>query len=129
MLSRDALKTANDSVIETVIVSEWDNTEFFIRRLGGTERSQFEESLLEEKIIRDSKGRKKTIRKVELSKAKAKLVVLCCVISPVDETLYFQSDDWKWLSDKSASALEKLYTVAQRLAGMSSEDMEEISGN
>jgi hypothetical protein len=100
---------------ETVPVPEWGGS-VIIQGLSGTARDAFEGTLVK------SRG-----RKVEqnLDNFRAKLLVQ----SIVDEkgSLLFGEKDIRTLGQKSAAALERVYSVAMRLSRLTPEDVEELT--
>lgn len=108
-LTSDQILNADDLVREKVVVPEWGLTAW-IQTLTGTERDRFEAGML----IDRKAG------KLNLQNLRARLVVLCLV----DENgkTIFQASDAEALGKKSASALQRLFNVAQRLSGFSETD-------
>jgi len=120
-LTRDEILAANDLVTEEVAVPEWGGS-VNVRTLTAHERDVFEESLLTTK----GKGRNQT-REVKLADARAKL----CAVTMLDGegVQIFNKTDVVELGKKSAGALNRVYDVAARLSGLSSEDMDDLVGN
>lgn len=117
ILTKDQILGANDKRTECVKVPEWktgDNDTVIIRTLSGTERDQFEDS-----IMRGDKRDFKGIR--------AKLVAL----SVVDENgkRLFTFEEAEVLGNKSARALDRVFAAAQKLSGFTQKDMEELTEN
>lgn len=106
-----------DTIFEDVSVPEWGGV-VRVRALNGTERDRFEESLF------TGKGRK---RKMTMANARARLVALS-VIDQAGDSL-FTEQDIAALGRKSAVALDRVFSVASRLAGITDRDMEEITEN
>ena len=100
-----------------VIVEEWKGT-VRARALTGAERDAFEASIVE--------GKGKNV-KTNLKNIRAKLVALA-VINENGERL-FNDHEAQVLGTKSASALDKVFEVAQRLSGLRDEDVEELAKN
>lgn len=117
LLDKETILKANDLPIEEVYVPEWGGT-VRVRTLTGRERDHFEAS------IAVPEGRR---MKYNLSNVRARLVAL----SIVDENgkLLFSEADVKVLSEKSGKALDRIYSVACRLNGMSDRDMEDLLKN
>lgn len=113
-LTREQILSVDDRREEHVHVPEWGGT-VIVRGLSGTQRDKYEGSLL------DSKNR------VRVLDARGKLAQM----SIVDQSgqLLFGEEDIKALSRKSAKALSRVVDVAQRLSGLSDEDLEELEGN
>ena len=117
LLTRDAILQAQDLPTERVSVPEWSG-ECLVRALTGAERDAFEQSIVEQ--------RGKSTR-MNLSNLRAKLVAL----TVVDEegNRIFSDSDAKLLGKKSALALNRVFEVAQKLSGLTSEDVEELTKN
>ena len=116
-LTRDDILNANDLQREPVPVPEWGGT-VLVRALSGTERDAFEAGIVH------PNGRRMTYT---LDKLRARLVAL----SIVDEAgvRLFSDKDVVVLGRKSAAALDRVYNVAQRLSGLSAEDVDELVKN
>lgn len=117
VLTREAILGVDDLQVEVVEVPEWGGS-VRVRGLTGAERDAFEASII------DQRGKKS---RVILRNIRAKLVVLS-VVDGENESL-FNEGDVKALGSKSASALQRVFNVAQRLSGISDEDVEELAGN
>jgi len=117
VLNREAILAAKDLPRELVEVPEWGGA-VYVRALTGAERDQFEASIVEQRG-RDVRMNMRNIR--------AKLVALTVVDE--DGQRIFTDDDVAALGGKSAAALDRLFAVAQRLSGLSKEDVEELAKN
>ena len=117
LLSRDAILEAKDLQHEDVYVEEWGGA-VRVRSLTGTERDAFEASVVEQR----GKNTKMNLRNI-----RAKLVALTVVDD--EGNRLFSDADAKLLGQKSASALDKIFEVAQRLSGLRDEDVEELAKN
>lgn len=117
LLTRDQIKAVQDAIFEEVEVPEWGGS-VRVKALTGAERDAFESSLAQQK------GKK--IR-MNMQNVRARLARLTCV----DENgkPIFQPSDEQWLGEKSAAALDRVFGVAMRLAGMRDEDIEELTEN
>lgn len=113
-LSRDAILSANDTPTETVEVPEWGGS-VRVQAMSGTDRDKFEASMV-------GKG-----NKPNLENFRAKLAAACIVDE--DGTRMFAERDITALGRKSAAALDRVATAAQRISGLSQEDVEELAGN
>lgn len=111
-LSKQSILNANDLQTEDVEVPAWGGT-VRVRSLTGKQRDAFEASLV------SGEGKK---RKPDLVNVRAKLVGLCLV----DEqgARLFSESEILALGAKSASALDSVFTVCQRLNGLSPEEGE-----
>lgn len=117
MLTRDQILTAQDIQTEEVHVPEWGGT-VLVRALDGEERDSLEASMIQ------GKGKN---AQVNLKNLRAKLVAR----SIVDESgkRLFEDGDIPALAKKSAAALNRVYEVAQRLSGITPEDVDELTKN
>jgi len=114
MLNRESILQTNDLPSELVSVPEWGG-EVYVRTLTGTERDAFEQAL---------SGKK---NKPNLDNVRARFAVL--TICDENGKRLFSDGDVKALGEKSASALDRVFEVASRLNGFSSEDAEELAKN
>jgi hypothetical protein len=119
ILSRQQILDADDRKRERVSVPEWGG-EVIIRSLSGTDRDQFEESIL----VKVNNGKK---RDITLRNIRSKLLVLCIVDE--QDTPIFSIEDIQRLGMKSAAALTRCFEVAQRLSGIGDQDLEELAKN
>ena len=116
-LTKERILAVDDIVTEDVDVPEWGGT-VRVRGLSGVERDAFEASMIERR------GKKV---ETNLTNLRAKLVAA----SVVDEkgSRLFSDADVKALGAKSAAGLDRVYDVAQRLSGISDDDVDELAGN
>lgn len=126
---RDFVISHDDRVYESVVVPEWDGRTVWLRSPDSAARDAFEAGLIVERKKRKANGKMKTERKAELDNIRAKLVVLCVCEDKGNPTLVFKPDDAAMLGAKNAAAVDRIYEVAQRLAGISEEDIDELAGN
>lgn len=115
ILGTEEILNASDITTEEVEVPEWGGS-VLVRALTALERDRFEASVIQ--------GSGKNA-KVKLENARAKLASLT-VVDENGNRLFGPNDVTK-LSQKSASALNKIFNVAARLSGITEEDMEEIT--
>lgn len=117
LLTRDQILSAADLKRETLDVPEWGG-EVIVRSLTGAERDAFEDSVV--------KQRGKT-RELNLRNARARLVSL----SLIDESgsRLFSDGDVEALGRKSAAALDRVFAAAQRLSGLTENDIDELAKN
>ena len=117
LLTKDAILAANDLVTEDVEVPEWGGT-VRVRAISGAERDAFEQAIV------TRKGKNVT---TNLANIRAKMVALCVV----DENgqRIFGDKDVLLLGTKSAAALDRVFTVAQQLAGLTDKDVDELAEN
>ncbi len=117
LLTRDAILQAQDLPAEQVPVPEWGG-EVLVRGLTGAERDNFEQSIAEQKG--------KNV-KMNLQNVRAKLVALTVVDE--DGNRLFSDKDAEVLGRKSAVALNRVFEVAQKLSGLTPEDVDELAKN
>lgn len=116
-LTRDQVLSASDLQKERVEVPEWKGF-VWVRGLTALERDRYDESLLKR-----VKGR--TV--VDAAGARARLVALT-VTNEAGEQL-FTDRDVDALNAKSAAPIDRLFTVAQRLSGVTEEMIEDLVKN
>lgn len=119
---RERIQHADDIPVEPVEVPEWepfiDGEQLYVQGLTAEGRDSYEASCLA------GEGRE---RDVDLSNIRAKLVVRCVVDEDGDRV--FSNEDAGWVGEKSGRAIDRIFGVAQRLSGLSDEDVEELAGN
>ena len=113
MLSRDAILECDDLPREAILVPEWGG-EVWVRTLTGTERDAFEQSV----IVGTDKN---------LANIRARFAVL--TVCDDEGRRLFDDSDAAALGAKSAAALDRVFAVAQRLNGFSSDDVDDLAGN
>jgi hypothetical protein len=116
-LTRDDIISGQDSGLTTeeVEVPEWGGY-VVVKALTGHDRDAFEAAM-----VRNG-GTKK--QRLDIIDTRASLVQKTCV--EPDGTLTFTPVDIAMLTKKSAAALQRVFLVAQRLSGLSDDDIEEI---
>lgn len=117
MLSKKDILLAKDIKTEKVSVPEWGG-DVLVRGLTGAERDEFEGSIVQ------IEGKKQTM---DMGNIRARL----CAMSMVDEqgVRIFDEEDVDELGKKSASALQRIFEVTQRLSGLTTEDVENLAKN
>src|SRR5690349_15146048 len=115
MLSKDQILSATDLPLEEVPVPEWGGS-VFVKTMSGTERDAFEEGIVE--------ARKSG---TELVNIRARLAVY--VVCDKTGARLFTDDDAEALGKKSGKALDRIFSVAQRLSGIGDSDVAELEGN
>lgn len=116
-LTREKILAAQDVRFEEVPVPEWGGV-VRVKGLTGKERDALEFSMIQ------GKGKKAS---VNLANLRAKLVSQACVDEAGNRI--FSDDDVAALGNKSAAALQRIFDVAQRLSGLSDDDVEELTKN
>lgn len=124
-LTKEQIRDADDLPREKVIVSEWmpehdpnDPPYVWVRTLSGQERDQFEAECFQQN------GRS---RRFNLENIRARLAILSVVNE--DGSPKFTRADLTWLCKKSARPLDRIFAAAQKLNGMTDEDIDELAKN
>jgi hypothetical protein len=115
-LTRESIRSSKDSVLEEVAVPEWGGN-LWVKSLNGAQRDAFEGSL----VKTSGKGK----RSMTYADIRAKLVAKTACDK--DGNLLFTDQDVSWLTLKSASALQRVFEVAQRLSGITEADVSEMA--
>jgi len=113
VMDRDSILGSDDLKTEVIDVPEW-NGKVRVRSLTGSERDAYESSITR---------RHGTDVELNLVNARAKLVVLTVVDD--DGVRIFGDDDVMELGKKNATAVNRVFEVAQRLSGLTEEDVKE----
>lgn len=116
-LTKEQILKADDLKQEEVDVPEWGG-KVLVRALNGKERDEFEKTVFFEK------GK---VEKENWTNLRARLVALT-VVDEKKKRL-FTLNDIEALGSKSASALDRLFTVSMKLSGLSKEDAEKMTKN
>jgi hypothetical protein len=114
MLKPEQILKAKDMKTELVHVPEWGG-DVLVSVISGTKKDEYEMSLV------DNKG------KVNPKNIRAKLLVASCVNE--DGSPLFTRDHIVALGAKSAAAIDRVFSVAQRLNAVNEEDVEELAKN
>lgn len=116
-LNKEQILSAQDILYEDVAVPEWGGT-VRVKTLNGAERDSLEQSMI------DKKGKDSSMN---MANFRAKL----CSKTIVDEAgkRLFTDLDILDLGKKSGAALQRVFNVASRLSGFSSNDIEELTKN
>lgn len=117
-LSADDILALDDRPFEDVHVPEW-GTYVRIQGMTGAARDAWETSVYEHKEKTGS---------VIPPNMRAGLVARCAVNAETGEPL-FTSKQITALGNKSGKALDRLFEVAQRINGITEEDIEELEKN
>jgi hypothetical protein len=116
---REEILAIDDRQYEDVYVPEWDKT-LRVRGLTGAERDSWEGSLLRQ----DGSRRPR----MDYSNLRARLIVKSVIDKETGERI-FTDGDVGMLGGRSASALQRIFEVCQRLSRLTDEDVEELTGN
>jgi hypothetical protein len=115
VLSRAAILESMDLASERVNVPEWGGV-VIVRCLTGQERDAYESEIVGSRVGGD--------RELNLTNIRAKLVAR----TVVDESgsRLFTDGDIVALGKKNASVLDRIFSVAQRLSGLSQSDVDSL---
>jgi hypothetical protein len=119
LLTREQILKSKDRSYKDVKCPEWGGS-VRVQSLSGAERDQFEESILGQK-------QKDGSREVVTKNLRAKLVAMSAVDK--DGNLLFSPDDVLVLGEKNAAPLDRLFSAAQKLSGISKDDVEDMVKN
>jgi hypothetical protein len=117
MLTRDAIFAAQDRAFEDVDVPEWGGM-VRIAVITGTDRDAYEASMYE------MKG-----KEIKLNRDDMRAKLLARAIVDEDLKRIFTDADIRELGKKSSKVIDRLFTVAQRLNGMTDESVKELEKN
>lgn len=118
-LTADEILSAEDLKPEAVDVPEWGGT-VLVQGMSGTARDAFEAAMMMDNMSGVSKDK-------ALENYRARLAAACMVGE--DGKRLFQGTAVRRLGEKSAQALTRVVEVASRLSGLTSDDVEELTGN
>jgi len=119
-LTKVQILSAQDIKKEKVNIPEWGG-DIWVKSLTGKERDAFEKSIMEFSAEAGVKP------KVIYENMRAKL----CVLTVCDDNglLIFTEDDVEALGKKSAKPLSVIFDLAQKLSGLTEEDVKGLSKN
>jgi hypothetical protein len=124
ILSREEIFATDDLKMELVPVPEWGGS-VYVLGLMGDERDAWEGSLVVK--TKRLKGHKRGGSKVVTKGIRAKLAAI--TVTDAEKNLLFSPSDIEALGRKSAAALDRIFEVAQRLSGLSDDDIEDLAKN
>ena len=117
ILNKTEILNVNDIVVKEVQIPEWgEDATVYVKGMTGAERDKFESSLV---VLR---GKSQTLN---MANIRAKLASL--TICDENGKRLFSEQDVQVLSQKSASALQRVFVVAQKLSRIGDEDIEELA--
>jgi hypothetical protein len=108
--------SARDIKSERLVVPEWDNVEFEIRGMNGTERGRFLAA------NSDNDGKVADPAKTQVT------LIIATTFDPTTGQRVFEEADRDMLLTKSAEALDKVGRVAARLSGLAVDAAKNDSG-
>ena len=112
-LTKDDIFKADDLPTKDMDIPEWGGT-LTIRTLTGAERDEFENAFVNQD-------------KINIRGLKARLIQL--TVQNGDGQPMFTKADLQKLNSKSASVIDRIFEVSQRLSGLTKEDAEELVEN
>jgi len=115
ILTREDILQAEDILKELVDAHEWGG-DVWVQGITGKERGKFEASVIL------NPGAKQKLNMVDMR-------ATLCSLAIVDEDgkKLFTPVDVKALNEKSAAPLDRIFTVAQRLSGLTEDDVKELA--
>ena len=121
LLTKKQILEADDLSRERVPVPEWGG-DVFVKSLTGSERDTFEGAVA--RVNRSGKNRQVTYN---VENIRARL----CALTIVDDkgVRMFTDAEIGALGKKSAAALNRVFEVAQRLSGLTDDDIEALEKN
>jgi len=117
ILGRDEILDSEDLAIETVPVPEWGGA-VIVRALTGTERDAYESEIFS---LRGSGGG------VEYNLQNIRAKLSARTIVDTDGKRLFTDADIVKLGLKSAAALDRVFSAAQRLSRLTAQDVKELT--
>jgi len=112
ILNRDDILSADDAKTQCVAVPEWGG-DVLVGNITGKQRDEFEAAMASGKN--------------SMTNIRAKMVALA--VRNKDGSQMFTAKDVGVLGDKSAAALDRVFTAALRINAFTNEDVEELQGN
>ncbi len=114
-LTKERIKSAKDVVYKEVNVIEWDG-KVYIKSLSAVEREELRKEVGEDP-------------EKEMDLIKLQMKMLSLTIVGENKERLFTKEDIEWLQNKSATVLERLFLIAQKMSGLGVEVTEEITKN
>ncbi len=115
LLTKQEILNIQDIEIEQVDVIEWGG-HVFVKGMSGLERDTFEASIVQQRG-KDAK--------VNMVNIRAKLAAQ--TICDEEGVRMFTEKDVHALGKKSANALQRVFDVAQKLSGITGDDVDELA--
>lgn len=118
ILTREAILKAKDLKVETVQVPEWGG-DVIVSTMTGTARDRMEASIWNER---------RSDTDTNIRNIRAKLVA-ATVVDGDGKLLFGKDGDVVKLGEKSSKALDRIFSVAQKLNGIGDRDVREMEKN
>lgn len=122
LLNFDDILAKQDKDFEDVEIPEWGGT-VRIAAMSGTDRDRWELSMMQA----DDKS-ERGFRVNFDAYSRVRLVALCLVDDNF-ERVFVTDEQVKALGQKSGAVMDRLYGIAQRVNGLSDEDIEDLEKN
>lgn len=116
-LNKEQILNVKDIKIEKINIPEWGG-DVYVKGMTGSERDKFEASIVE---MRGSQ------QKLNMVNVRAKLACYC-LCDEKGERLFTDAEMLE-LGKKSASALQRIFDVAQKLSAIGESDIESLVKN
>lgn len=122
LLNFDDILAKQDKEFEDVEIPEWGGT-VRIAAMSGTDRDRWELSMMQA----DDKSERGFKMNFD-AYSRVRLVALCLVDDDF-QRVFVTDEQVKALGQKSGAVMDRLYGVAQRVNGLSDEDIEDLEKN
>ena len=122
LLNFDDILAKQDKEFEDVEIPEWGGT-VRIAAMSGTDRDRWELSMMQA----DDKS-ERGFRMNFDAYSRVRLVALCLVDDNF-ERVFVTDEQVKALGQKSGAVMDRLYGIAQRVNGLSDDDIEDLEKN
>ena len=122
LLNFDDILARQDKEFEDVEIPEWGGT-VRIAAMSGTDRDRWELSMMQA----DDKS-ERGFRMNFDAYSRVRLVALCLVDDNF-ERVFVTDEQVKALGQKSGAVMDRLYGIAQRVNGLSDDDIEDLEKN
>ena len=118
ILTKDQILAAKDLKTKVETVEEWGG-DVILSTMTGTERDDFEFEIFRDKGLNEE---------VNLKNIRAKLLSKC-IKDEEGNRVFPAAKDIKALGNKSALVLDRLFSMAQKMNGMTKEDIDDMAKN
>lgn len=122
MLTREQILNAPDLKVEIINVPEWGG-EVGVKTITAAQKSELEESIT--KIKKGKKGQTEVDVETKMLKVRTVILTLC----DADKKCFFTMNDIDLVNQKSSSAIERVFDVANKLNNILGDQNEEAIKN
>lgn len=116
-LTRDEILAIEDLPIERVDVPEWKGA-VYMRTLSGKQRDEFTQLATD----------RRAAKRFDIRGLKVRLVSMA-LCGKDGKLLFAGNDDETKLNAKAGAAIDRLFQIAQRLSGLSDDELEEMTAD